>query len=205
MTSIKKSLVLLSLLATTGVMAQPMYNNAYANYPYKDGTTGVAPYIGGIVGATNYTASITYDDGSSDSSTQSAGMGYAGTVGVMFNQFIGIEASYLRYGQLSSTYNDGNEVKEYLAGPAADLKGVLPFQNGFNIFGKLGVADLTLHSNVSDDDGVSKSGLDFALGAGYYFTPNVEMTLQYSGTSLSGYANTSLTPSLISFGINIHV
>ena len=207
-----KIIVLLSTLTIASVFAYPQESNDYVphySYPYADGTNGPAVYAGGMAGLTNYTGTSYYSDGSTAaSSTQSGAIGLMGNVGIMLNQYIGIEAGYVRFGDLSNKIRvNGSVVEENdnFTGPMLNVKGVFPFGNGFNIFGKLGFSSITAHSNLPDFDNRSYSGLNLGLGVGYYFTPNIEGTVEYLSTMINSKSNTSFTPSIFGFGFNFHL
>lgn len=182
------------------------YNNYLQNYPYADGTKGPAPYVGGMFGLTTYTGTVYDNDGDETaSSSQNGALGYGGFVGVMLFQYFGVEAGYMRYGDFNGKNSKGKEVRDYYTAPMLNVKGVLPFGNGFNIFGKLGFSNLTTHSSEKKKDNKNYSGLNLGIGAGYYFTPNVEATVEYFGTTVDTRANTSLTSSVFGFGIYAHI
>lgn len=210
MKQLSKIIILLSSLIAATAFAYPQESNRYmANYPYADGTNGPDFYAGALGGLTNYTGTAYYSDGTTaSSSTQSGAMGFMGSVGVMFNQYVGIEAGYVRFGDLTTKYKAGRstvEETDHFTAPMINIKGSFPFGNGFNLYGKLGFSSITAHSNLADLNDESYSGLNLAIGGGYYFTPNVEGTVEYFSSMINSKANTSFTPSIFGFGINVHV
>lgn len=210
MKHVTKIIILFTSFLAASVYAYPRQSmGQYMNYPYADGTTGPAVYAGGFAGLTNYTGTSYYSDGSTaSSSTQSGAIGFMGQVGVMLNQYFGVEVGYARFGNLTTTYRSGGrktQENDYFTAPMVNIKGVFPFGNGFNLFGKIGFSSIRAHSNISDFNGKQYSGLNLGLGLGYYFTPNVEGTFEYFSSMINSKANTSFTPSMFGFGINMHV
>jgi hypothetical protein len=213
MNTLKTLLIATGIISCGAAMAMPMPRSAgmsnqgmsQANYPYHDGTWNLDPYIGGVVGLTNWTATVTDPNYSQDnySNTKSGATGFLGHVGVMFNPFVGVEVGYVKYGNFNEVVHKKTQIFG-MNGVTVDVKGVLPFGNGFNLFGKLGFASLTQTSNVKNSDNIANSGLDLGLGGGFYFTPNAEMTVSYYGTTISGQQNVSLTPSIFGVGVNMH-
>jgi OmpA-like transmembrane domain len=96
---------------------------------------------------------------------------------LQFNQFIAIEAGYISFGQSSAntSYNffPVNE-KDSFAGFDVLVKGILPVNNKFNLFVKLGTADM------NDKGSDSGSGLPTETGTTSTWTPLVGLGASYS-------------------------
>lgn len=117
-------------------------------------------YLEGDVGS-NY-AHIDFLDKRS-SSFDSMGVGVI--IGYQFNTTAAMEAGYTYYGS--------TKIKSINAA----LKGIMPFtsgENDFNIFGKIGIANLY----TSDDHSVLPY---IGLGAGYILSPEWDVNIQAQG------------------------
>lgn len=99
--------------------------------------------------------------------TNKAGWTGIANVGYQFNPNIALEGGYARLGDNYFT----------LA-----VKGMIPFNNGFNVFAKVGPSIRNFNMNNLDFYGV--------VGGGYAFTPNLSGTLQGLWISDNTYAGT---------------
>jgi hypothetical protein len=92
-------------------------------------------------------------------------------LGYKICDFFAVEGGFADFGKID---HHGNN---YFFDAAA--KGIMPFGNGFELFGKLGMA----HANSGDD---SNPVLFGGVGVGYAFTPNLSGTVQGFTTTQSG-------------------
>jgi hypothetical protein len=92
-------------------------------------------------------------------------------LGYKICDFFGIEGGFAGFGKIN--HQDNN----YFFDAAA--KGIMPFGNGFELFGKLGMA----HAHSEGD---SNPVLFGGVGLGYAFTPNLSGTIQGFTTTQSG-------------------
>jgi OOP family OmpA-OmpF porin len=145
------------------------------------------PYLGGDLGwGTIHQTSAFKQFGIPNSDNTDNGI--AGRVfgGVKFNEYIGAEMGYTKFSNQTSKVNtlfaSGNEkIQSY----AVDLvaKGTLPLQNGFSLFGKLGVAYLNQDMTLTAEDAfVSETA-----------TANVNKVLPTFGAGISYEINSNLT------------
>lgn len=103
--------------------------------------------------------------------------GFAGNVnlGYQFNRFFAIDSGFSAY------IKTGGEEGENVYGGHIAGKVMLPFNNRFNIYGKLGASFLT---TIKDTNALV--GLYYAAGASYAVTKKVDLDVEASGTT-SGF------------------
>jgi OmpA-OmpF porin, OOP family len=113
-------------------------------------------YVGGSIGRTRYSDT----GGGSDNAT--GGKVFAG---YQFHPNFAVEAAYADLGSVGGSVRDVRG-----QGGVIDAVGILPFGawgHDFNVFGKIGVADMRLKNGV--DTGY-KAGAHYGVGLGYNFT-----------------------------------
>lgn len=104
--------------------------------------------------------------------------GYGAFLGYKFNQSIAIEAGYYRVAD--SEYGSG-PLRADVSVDQADLSviGTLPLSNGFDLYGRLGVARLEAKADVAGYRGKEHdTNALYGLGLGYAFTPVVHGRLE---------------------------
>jgi opacity protein-like surface antigen len=146
----------------------------------------VSPYIGGILGTTSYTV-----NSGNGSSTQSAGIGYGIFGGLGLTRHLAIDGAYTSYGKI-------NNSDAYLSSLAIYLKGVLPINYQFHLFGKVGFANVSSHSGNSSNE--TGSGFAYAAGASYRIMNNVFILGQYQADNAEASGD-KLEPSMWSLGL----
>jgi opacity protein-like surface antigen len=154
--------------------------------------------------------------------TTGTGFGGGGALGYKLSENFAIELDYTRYANTSYNYVNDNPVLNYkLAGSDSNqsiglmAKAILPFDSGFNLFIKGGVAHVThiqrtythpvlvplLPIQNSSEKFQRVTGI-FGAGAGYFISDEVELVAQVMSTTKSGPvpAMTSVTG-----GIAFHI
>jgi OmpA-OmpF porin, OOP family len=114
-------------------------------------------YVGASVGQSHYTQA-----GASDNET-----GYKVFGGYRFNPNFAAELSYIDLGRTSGSVKG--------QGASLDVLGILPVGYNFDIFGKVGVADLKADGAVNDS---YKAGANYGIGASYHFNRNLSARVE---------------------------
>ncbi len=171
------------------------------------------PYVGGQVGWGN--TNINNNDIFGNNSGISSSIDNTGVAGRIFAgyQFNPNWAAELGYTRFSDT--DINDITAYgvpvgngsLREQAFDLvgKGILPLQNNFNLYGKLGAAylqgDMSFNgSGVSTTGDENKVYPTYGVGISYDVTPNVPVDLSWNRIQKVGDSDLQSTD-LIAVGI----
>lgn len=152
------------------------------------------PYIGGTIGW----ADTGYDNliGGNGLSVDDTGLAGGGNLGYQFNCNFGLEGGFLQFPttDLSETFYQGATFKGHINQYAIDLvgKGIIPLQNGFALFAKLGGA--YVRANESGNQ-VVVNGVAYSVGNGndahdlyptgsvgisYDITPNLPVDITYT-------------------------
>ena len=96
-------------------------------------------------------------------------------LGYKFNSYLAVEGQYTGIGKVT------DNVSGSAKGDAASLAvlGILPVNENFNLYGKLGVAatKTTVSSSLSPMSDATRTGVTYGLGAEYNFNHNVGMRL----------------------------
>jgi OOP family OmpA-OmpF porin len=95
---------------------------------------------------------------------------FGGFIGYQVNPNVAVEAGYRRLADFDNITLDQTH---------ASVIGILPLQNKFNVYGRLGynhVQAKASYSNVSVSD--STSGVLYGVGVGYDFTPTITARLE---------------------------
>ncbi|MHB1949822.1 MAG: outer membrane beta-barrel protein [Gammaproteobacteria bacterium] len=191
------------------------------------------PYVGGQLGFGNvhqdtFTApstSIFLTSGASGKDTGIAGRVY---FGYLINCYAGAELGYSKFSntntKLYATQIDditGGTITHYASGTIAtdafDLvgKGIIPFQNGFNLYGKLGVAYLRGAANINysmtepgvynshthDSEDAHKFFPTFGLGVGYDVTQHVSSDVSWNRIQKVGNSSQLNSTDLFAVGL----
>jgi OmpA-OmpF porin, OOP family len=110
-------------------------------------------YVGASVGRSNY-------------SDADNGTGWKVFGGYRFHPNFAAELSYVDLG--NSTDAGGLTAKS--RGGSLDALGILPFGNNFDVFAKVGVADMKVSGDVSSG---SKASANYGIGATYHFSHTI--------------------------------
>jgi OmpA-OmpF porin, OOP family len=104
-------------------------------------------------------------------------IGYKVFGGWMFNPYIGAELEYLDGGSAEDF-----DIKIETSGFNASLRAAYPVSEQFDLFAKVGMLFWDVDVDTFDGDG-SDSGEDFSwgVGAGFDFTDNLGVTVEYQG------------------------
>lgn len=160
---------------------------SFSSFAYhRTESSGISPYLGGMVGSTEYTASS-----GNTTETKSAGIGFGVDIGLKLTSHFGVEGDYINYGNMSGNNND------HLTALGVALRGLYPLSGALGIFGKAGFYNVTDSNNSSDSD----SGLGIDAGLEYRFSTNISATLEYNHIFVQvGGAN--LRPTMYALGLN---
>ncbi|MSP52898.1 MAG: porin family protein [Gammaproteobacteria bacterium] len=173
-----------TILKTTLVAAIFISFNAFAYHRHE--SSGISPYIGGIVGSTEYTASS-----GNTSETKSAGVGFGGDIGLKLTDHFGIEGDYINYGNMSGDNDD------HLTALGVALRALYPISGALGIFGKAGFYSVT----DSKDSSATDSGLGIDAGLEYQFSTNISATLEYNHIFVQ-VGGSNLRPTMYALGLN---
>lgn len=163
-----KRLIATAALAT--LVASPAFAQSYQYNPNE------GPYVGAGLGYTKLDNDSLDWLADAGASTDDSDTGYKLFVGYQFNPNFAIEAGYVDFGDFSASASvPGYSAKAEISaeGFTAALVGKLPIQNGFSVFGKLGMIAWDGDYKESDSDGWSYSessdGSDpyYGIGAEY--------------------------------------
>lgn len=177
-----KKTTVMAILGTSALLICSAGIAGTVNSSYTDGT-GAAPsnslsgvYLGTDIGYGKVKQKV-----SGPGKTKNAGFAYDLTAGYLFNKNVGVEAGYTRFRSVRANgaiTSKNNNVVDLAA------KGIIPFDNGMNAFGKLGVARVSTHPVGGLQH---KKVLPYlAVGTGYAVTRNVDLDVQLAGTPKSG-------------------
>lgn len=96
-------------------------------------------------------------------------------LGYKFNPYLAVEGQYTGIGKVT------DNVSGSAKGDAASLAvlGILPINENFNLYGKLGAAvtKTTVSSSLSPMNDATRTGVTYGLGAEYNFNHNIGMRL----------------------------
>lgn len=147
---------------------------AFANFNHQ------GAYIGGNLGWGKVNETV-----SGAPKQNNTGFAFSADAGYMFNQYIGAELGYNQYPD--ETFGAGIRGNSNYSFDIA-AKGVVPINNSFNLFGKLGLA--SVHHNLSgpvvNARSTTKPAVYLAGGVGYDFTDNFGVNAQVAATTKNG-------------------
>ena len=148
-------------------------HNSVSAEVYVGGGAGLSKIDTGV-SATTGTASLDEED-----------IGYKGIVGYKFIKYLALEAQYVDFGEASLTGNNGdtfqldgsvfqftaNNVNLKLSGKSigASIVGIIPINETFAVFGKLGFHRWDVDASATSDAGnasISADGTDPTVGLG---------------------------------------
>ncbi len=187
-------------------------------------------YLGGQLGWDNiHQAGFSNSDmnellgpGTTSSTSTSGNKGLGGRLfaGYQFNENWAVETGWTKFHNMSSrgtAVNGSTTVSASgtLKADALDVvaKGILPLQNNFSVFGKLGLAYLMERAKVSltgagvslsDSDRTNKVYPTFGLGVGYDFTQNVSGDLSWTRIQKIGSNSSMASTDFIGLGLAYH-
>jgi OmpA-OmpF porin, OOP family len=99
-------------------------------------------------------------------------------LGYKFNKYLALEGQYTGIGKVTDKVNGSAK------GDAASLTaiGILPLNDEFNLYGKLGVAHTktTVSSNLAPMNDATRNAITYGLGSEYNFNKNVGMRLEWN-------------------------
>ncbi|SEL57743.1 outer membrane beta-barrel protein [Halomonas daqiaonensis] len=166
-----KRLIATAALAT--LVASPAFAQSYQYNPAE------GPYLGAGLGYSKLDNDTLDWLGDLGASTDDSDTAYKLFAGYQFNPNFAVEAGYADFGDFEASGADGANsarLKLGVEGFTAALVGNLPIQNGFSVFGKLGMvawdADLDLDATINGDvyrESASEDGTDpfYGIGAEY--------------------------------------
>ncbi len=113
-------------------------------------------------------------------------------LGYQFNPNVAVEAGYVDFGKFGFSSAAGSGDLKTKNGGYVDAVGIIPFQNNFSIFGKLGAYTIKTELNGA---GVSNShttnDFTYGIGAGYDFTRNLGMRVEWERFNSVGDSSTT--------------
>ncbi|MCE0734135.1 porin family protein [Halomonas sp. G15] len=167
-----KRLIATAALAT--LVASPAFAQSYQYNPNE------GPYVGAGLGYTKMDNDTLDLLDSAGANTDDSDTGYKLFVGYQFNPNFAVEASYLDFGDFEANgvlNGDPADAKLSAEGFGFALVGKLPIQNGFSVYGKLGMVawDGDISANLTDANNQrwnlsgSEDGTDpfYGIGAEY--------------------------------------
>lgn len=158
---------------------------------------GIGPYVD-INGGYGFSDSNTIN---SAVNQKNSGFGYNINAGWMFIPFIGLEAGYTKYTDVTYRLNNQNQSASSDSYDIA-IKGVAPLPlTGFSLYGKLGVGQLrqgSLNFSSNNIDKQTANNLYWAVGAKYDIALGFYSQLQYA---VQQGGNSLPSNSLLSLGI----
>ena len=155
-------------------------------------------YLAGYIGQSDYDIDCA---GTTSCDTKDTGYKVAG--GYMFSPYFGGEVSYTDFGKATATIGAlGAQVEATSIGLFA--VGVAPIDQ-FTLFGKLGFASNKLKltgavGTVSASDDDTSTEFAWAIGAGYNFSKELGVELEYSATK-GKYEGESADITLLAIGV----
>lgn len=178
-------------------------------------TLAAAPgfYVGGQLGwskADYSTSDLSVPSVITNTGVDNSGLGGRLSAGYQFNQNWAAELGYTKYANVKFkdvTVIGTNIGQVAVKNDAIDIvgKGILPLDNGFNVFGKLGMSYVkvkvdatTVNLRIADDN---KWRPTFGLGAGYDFNQNVTADISWMRVQNGGSVRNL---DLISAGVGYH-
>lgn len=178
---------LIATAALTTLIAAPAFAQSYPGVPDE----GV--YVGTALGQSKLKYDIAgfyRDQGYPNVSSDDTDTAFKLFVGYQFNPNFAVEASYVDFGDFTASDNDGSgRAKLSVDGFTAALVGKLPIQDGFSVYGKLGLIAWDADLNESDNTGSQSFGEDgtdpfYGIGAEYVVN-QVMMRLEFERYDIS--------------------
>jgi OOP family OmpA-OmpF porin len=160
-------------------------------------------YVGGQLGwgVTN----IFHGVNTQGQKTQDTGLAGRLFGGYEFNQNIGAELGYMRFSNATVKHESG-DIQTYAVDIAA--KGMMPLQNGFGVYGKLGVAYLNENFGISNGNSrvsfsEGKVYPELGVGVSYDFSQQLSTDLSYTRIQKTSNGNLNSTD-FVGLGLSYH-
>ncbi|OGT33968.1 MAG: hypothetical protein A3C44_07915 [Gammaproteobacteria bacterium RIFCSPHIGHO2_02_FULL_39_13] len=185
------SIVSAAALATSGMAAAGGSTVAYDHH--SDSNSNPAGiYVAGDLGYGTVNA-VNSDYPVQPTSIKTGGFAWDANAGYQFNRYLAIEAGYISFGQAKANYGTTGTLTSALAGFDADVKGILPISNQFDLFAKAGAVDM--HESLSGEPQANKANGSawtpmFGLGTSYNVNHNVALNLQDIYALKTSYSKT---------------
>ena len=137
------------------------------------------------------------------SSWENSDWGWKAQLGYQFNRNFALEGGYVNLGDVSynASYTQGTATGDYkVDGWDVAGLGILPLDNNFSMFGKLGVIDARVTADLfgtwlngvgNANDAVTSWRPEYGFGAMYNFTRNTGLRLEFE--QINGVGNSSTT------------
>ncbi|MAZ77390.1 MAG: hypothetical protein CMF39_01765 [Legionellaceae bacterium] len=144
-------------------------------------------------GGTNFAYLGVLSSTSTNTDTGMQGWGWSGAVGYNIRDFFALEAGFMQnYVNVEAENDTSSGDKAYISGhtniPYFTTRFTVPVANQFAFIGKLGVMYASASGSGKDSEGTQQNAKSPSLllpyvgiGAGYSFTPNVQLVAQYQG------------------------
>jgi OOP family OmpA-OmpF porin len=138
-----------------------------------------------------------------ESSWQNSDWGWKAQLGYQFNRNFALEGGYVNLGDVSynASYTQGTATGDYrVDGWNVAGLGILPLDNNFSMFGKLGVMDARVTTDLfgtglggvgNANDAVTTWRPEYGFGAMYNLTRNAGLRLEFE--QINGVGNSSTT------------
>ncbi len=120
--------------------------------------------------------------------------------GYQINKYFAVEGQYINLGD----FKEGNGTSHTVTGYGATAVGILPFNDQWSAYGKLGYANTTLgNSNTGGAGGTSRNAVTYGAGAQYNVNQQLGVRLGYDNYGVAaGTAGTNTTTiGVISAGV----
>lgn len=183
------SFVSAAALAAAGMAVA---DNSTVAYDNNSGSNAAGIFISGNLGygsigvkKSDFNDPIT---GTAPTKFNNTGLAWAANLGYQFNQYVAVEAGYLDFGGDKATGTiSGNPVtqKDTFGGFNIAVKGILPINRQFDLFGKAGLIDMHWHETDSSSTSLLNGAGStnklvplLGIGAAYNINSNVALTLQ---------------------------
>jgi opacity protein-like surface antigen len=179
------SLAVLGAAGSSAVLAQPRYGYGYS------GAAGSSfgPYLGVSAGELMYN-----EQGLAQMSPTIAEF----HIGQQFNPYLGIE------GRLGTSVNGGRAYGYHVDAQviyAGYIRGTLPLDPLFSIYGILGLGGAQWHRNYPDNNS-NDVAVSFGVGAQFNVAGNTALTLEWARLNNGDNAGFGYTADQLTFGVN---
>jgi hypothetical protein len=190
---IRATAILALLSAATATLAAPSSMGSGDTSPtnYWPGKTWYLEATGG----TNFGYLGVLSSNTTNTSSGIRGWGWSAAAGYNFTDYFALEAGYMQnYARIQTDNGDFDGNKQYVNGhtniPYFTSRFTIPMYTQFAFIGKLGVMYASATGTGPDSNGDGKEekakSPDIALpyvgiGAGYSFTPHIQLVAQYQG------------------------
>ncbi len=121
-------------------------------------------HAGFLVGASVGQAGADIQEANADFNEQDAG--FSARIGYRFMKFVGVEASYVDFGNPQGEVAAGLDLESEASGYSLFAVGTIPITR-LELFGKVGYFDWDLDGELSNGTKFSDDGSSFSYGAGF--------------------------------------